>query len=158
MRRQDRAVTDLSEIVDIISRCSVIRLGLSDNGVPYIVPLSFGYKEKDGQITFFFHSAIEGRKIDIMKSNPHVCFELDNLLNIIQGETPCKWSAEYESVIGYGEISFIDDIEEKKSAMDLIVKKYGYAEVPEYSPGILARTALYKLSVSEIIGKRNVNV
>jgi len=156
MRRKDREVTDLNEIIDIISRCEVIHLGLVDDGRPYIVPLSFAHEETNGQITFVFHSAAEGRKIDIMKRNPHACFEMECSLKITRHEVLSKWSTEYESVMGYGEVEYIENDSERKHTMDLLVKRYGYEGVPEYSPQIFARTALYKLTVSEISGKRNV--
>ena len=154
MRRYDREVTDFEEIVEIISRCDVIRIGFSEDGIPYIVPLNFAYEANDGQITFFFHSAAKGKKIDIIKKNPYVCFELDRF-KIISDKIPCKWSAEYESIIGYGKIHFIDHYDEKKSAMDLIMKRYGFEGNCEYSPEVFSRTVLYKLSVNKITGKRN---
>ena len=157
MRRRDREVTDLEEITKIINKCEILHLGLVDNGVPYVVPLNFSFAENGGQMSFFFHSALEGRKIDIMKRNPFVCFELDCFFKITEGDIPCEWSAEHESVIGYGEIQFIEGFDEKKAALDLIMKKYGFEGTPEYSPNVFSRTALYKLSVSEITGKRNVS-
>lgn len=114
MRRKDREVTDLTEIIGIIDNCEIIRLGLSDKGMPYIVPLNFGYKVNNEQINFFFHSAPVGRKINIMKNNAFVCFELDCSFKITADAIPCKWSANHESVIGYGDISFISDNEERQ--------------------------------------------
>ena len=155
MRRRDREVTDFKEIVGIIDKCEVIRLGFVDDGKAYIVPLNFAYEEDGGQVTIVFHSALEGRKIDIMKENPCVCFEMDCPLGIARAETACEWSAEYESVIGYGDVRFIENDGEKKAAMDLIMKRYGYVGTPEYLPSVVSRTALYRLSVSELAGKRN---
>ena len=156
MRRKDREVTDFHEIIDIVSRCEVIRLGLVDDEKPYIVPLNYAFEEIDGQVTFYFHSALEGRKIDIIKKNPYACFEMDCSLKITRNEVLSKWSTEYESVIGYGDIERIEDAAEKKRAMDLIVKRHGFEGVPEYSDRIFSVTALYKLTVSEISGKRNI--
>ena len=156
MRRKDREVTDLHEIIDIISRCEIIRLGLVDDGKPYVVPLNFAYEETGGQVGFVFHSALEGRKIDIMKKNPHVCFEMDCSFKITRNAELSKWSTEYESVMGYGDIEVIVNDDERKYAMDLLVKRYGYEGVPKYSPQIFAKTAMYKLAVCELTGKRNI--
>jgi nitroimidazol reductase NimA-like FMN-containing flavoprotein (pyridoxamine 5'-phosphate oxidase superfamily) len=153
MRRKDREITDLKEIIRIIDKCDIIRLGLSDEGIPYIVPLNFAYEAREEPIIFYFHSATEGRKIDILKKNPYVCFELDGSFQIIQNETPCKWSAEHESVVGYGNVGFINDDREKKTAMDLIMHRYGYEGIPEYSPAVFNRTLVYKLTVCQITGK-----
>ena len=156
MRRRDREVTDLGEIVAIIGRCEVLHLGLVDDGKPYIVPLNYGFEEKDGQITLVFHSAQEGRKIDIIKRNPSACFELSRIHKIIRGEKPAGWTARYESVIGYGDVEIIENVAEKTAAMDLIMKKHGYEGVPEYAPQAIDETAICKLTVSEITAKRNM--
>jgi nitroimidazol reductase NimA-like FMN-containing flavoprotein (pyridoxamine 5'-phosphate oxidase superfamily) len=156
MRRKDREITDSKALIEIIDKCDIIRLGLSDEGIPYIVPLNFAYEANEAQIVFYFHSATEGRKIDILKKNSYVCFELDGSFKITRNETPCKWSAEHESVVGYGNIGFINDERDKKAAMDLIMHRYGYGEIPEYLPAVFNRTLLYKLTVCQITGKSNI--
>ncbi len=65
MRRNDSEITDRKDIDGIIRRCRVCRLAMCDGSQPYIVPLSFGY---DGSF-LYFHTAREGRKIDIIKRN-----------------------------------------------------------------------------------------
>ena len=67
MRRKDREITDKDKIKEIISACDCCRLGFNDNGKVYIVPLNFGFIEKNGEYTFYFHGAKTGRKHDIMK-------------------------------------------------------------------------------------------
>ena len=155
MRRKDREVTDIDELVSIINKCEVIRIAMIDNGKPYIVPLNFGFENVEKTI-FYFHSAAEGRKINILNENPYVCFELDCSFKIVTDEVACKWSAEHESIIGYGEISFIDNYSEKVQAMDCIMKKYGHIGKPIYNEAVFSKTILYKLVVSEITGKRNI--
>ena len=66
MRRRDREITDRNEIIRLIDVSKVCRLGLSDDGMPYIVPMLYGYAEEDGQIVFYFHGARKGRKMDII--------------------------------------------------------------------------------------------
>ena len=65
MRRKDKEITDIKSIEKIIQKSKVCRLGLSLNDTPYIVPVCFGYRAK----TLYFHSAQEGKKIDIIKKN-----------------------------------------------------------------------------------------
>jgi nitroimidazol reductase NimA-like FMN-containing flavoprotein (pyridoxamine 5'-phosphate oxidase superfamily) len=120
------------------------------------VPLNFAYETNEEQIVFYFHSATEGRKIDILKKDPYVCFELDDSFKITRNETPCKWSAEHESVVGYGNIEFINDDRDKKAAMDLIMHRYGYEGIAEYVPAVFHRTLLYKLTVCQVTGKSNI--
>ena len=77
MRRKDRAVTDRAQILDILSRCHCCRLGFQDKEEVYIVPLNFGYTESDGHLTLYFHSARQGRKIDLIARTHRAGFELD---------------------------------------------------------------------------------
>ena len=76
MRRREKEITDESTLESIILASLVCRLALSDGNQPYIVPLCFGYQDK----TLYFHSALEGKKIDIIKHNQNVCFEFDLVL------------------------------------------------------------------------------
>ena len=77
MRRSDREITDLDEILSIINDCKVIHLAMVDDGEPYLLPLNFGYTCEGGAFSFFCHSAREGRKLDILRKNPTVAFEMD---------------------------------------------------------------------------------
>ena len=72
MRRSDREITDLGEILSIINDCKVIHLAMVDDGEPYLLPLNFGYACEGGAFSFFCHSAREGRKLDILRKNPTV--------------------------------------------------------------------------------------
>lgn len=69
MRRKDREVTDITEIKDILDLCKTCHLAMVDNNMPYVIPLSYGYEMQDGTLTVYFHSAAEGKKIDILKNN-----------------------------------------------------------------------------------------
>lgn len=156
MRRHEREIRDFSEILSIIERSPVLRLGMVDDGEPYVVPLNFGYTSEDGLLTLYIHSATEGRKIDILKKSPRICFELDTSFNLIRHEFPCRWSAEYESVIGTGTVTFLTDSAEKKAALDHIMHRYGFEGHPLYNEQALERACLYKITVSQLTGKRNL--
>lgn len=71
MRRKDREITDINEIIKIIDECEIIRLGLADGDFPYIVPLNFAYDVKDNQIAFYIHGAMAGRKYELLMKNPY---------------------------------------------------------------------------------------
>lgn len=156
MRRKDREIKDFHDIVSVVDRCEIVRLAMVDHGRPYIVALNFGYLAGDGTLTLYMHSAAEGRKMDILKENPAVCFEMDCSFQITRDEIPCHWSAEHESVIGSGTIVFITEPTEKKAAMDAIMNHYGFEGVPEYNESTFRHTCLYKLVVDELSGKRNL--
>ncbi len=122
MRRKDREITDDAQIDEIILQSKCVHLGLNDNGKVYIVPLNFGFESKDGKRSFFFHSAKEGRKIDILRENPDVGFELDSGFELIPGDVACDYSARYKSVIGEGRVSFIEDKAEKRLSLQKLMK------------------------------------
>ncbi len=123
MRRKDREVTDISEIKDIIDKCRVCRLAMADKGKPYVVPLNFGYDLSGNTLTLYFHSAKEGRKIDILKENKAVCFEMANEGKLSMFEDPCDCGYYYQSVIGFGHAEFIKDAAEKCRALALLMKR-----------------------------------
>ncbi len=156
MRRSDKEITDFGEKLSIFGQCEILRLGMSDEGFPYIVPVNFGLEEDDGQIILYFHSATEGRKTDILKKAPHVCFETDCGFELKKADTACKWSAKYESVIGTGNVEQITAAEEKIRAFEVIMKKYGFPGKPEFDSSALERTNIYRLKVEEFSVKQSI--
>ncbi len=156
MRRNDREVTDLFELEQIIKSCSVCRLGLSQNNIPYVVPLNFGYELSGGRLTLFFHSAKEGTKLDIIKGNPNVCFEMDCGHELVAGKTACSCTMKYESVIGSGKIELVDDVQDRKYALSKIMEKYTGKMCSEFEEAVMNHVAVLKVNVSVFTGKRHV--
>ncbi len=148
MRRNDRQITDRSVIDGIIKRCKVCRLGMSDNGQPYIVPLSFGY---DGRL-LYFHAAAEGRKMDILKRNSRVCFEFDILEDVVPSEVACQWGMKYESVIGSGTAEIVEDANSKRAALELVMRQYSSADWT-FNEQALDATLVICVSIQDISGK-----
>ncbi|MDR2759002.1 MAG: pyridoxamine 5'-phosphate oxidase family protein, partial [Spirochaetaceae bacterium] len=107
MRRKDREITDIEELRGIISRCKVCRLAMAENNRPYVVPLNFGYEYQNGELILYFHGAQEGEKIDMLKKNPQVCFEMDGGHRLVEGREAHDYSFAYESIIGFGEVEFV---------------------------------------------------
>jgi len=122
MRRHDREVTDISELLAIIEACKVCRIGMQDGQGIYIVPLNFGYEYVDGNLTLYFHSAREGRKIDAIAHNAAVGFEMDCEHRLIEGATACKYGFSFKSIIGNGTASLVEEIDEKKRALGLLMR------------------------------------
>lgn len=156
MRRKDREVTDRSKIRDIIMSCDTCRLGLITDNAPYIVPLSFGYDEGRDKKTFYFHSANEGRKIDILKEQNMVGFELDTDCEIVKGANACQFTAMYKSIIGTGRIQFINRYEEKIEALNIIMRHYSSEEKFEYSEEMINRVCVFKLDIEELSCKEHI--
>ena len=156
MRRKDRQVTDIEDIVSIIQKCNVIHLGMVDEGKPYIVPLNFGLQTEGEHLSFYFHSAGEGRKIDILQKNPFVCFEMENFIDLYRDELVCKWSTQYETVMGEGIVTFIDDAKEKETAFINIVRRSGFKGNINFNPALFTVAKVYRLDVRHITAKRNI--
>ena len=154
MRRQDREVKDMNNILNIVSKCKVCRIAMLDKNKTYIVPLNYGYSYNDKALLLFFHSAPEGRKIDLLKSNPDVCFEMDCGHGLVTGDIACKYGYIYESVIGEGKIIFIENEEEKLYALNQIMKHQTETDKDYiFDDSTLRRTIVYKLAVETINGK-----
>lgn len=123
MRRKDREIIEISEVLDIVERAKVLRMGLFDGEYPYIVPLHYGYEYKDDALIFYAHGAKEGHKIDLIHANPNTCIELEANMEIVSGEDiPCKYGAYYASVIGRGTVKLVKDVQEKIRGLNLLMK------------------------------------
>ena len=148
MRRKEREISDRNAINEIVRRCKVCRIALCENGQPYIVPLNFGY---DGE-HLYFHSANDGKKIEIIKQNNRVGFEFDILHEIITAETPCEWGTKYESVVGSGIVEFIESQQEKAKALECILRQYG-GSFNEFKDSSLSSVTVFRVNIVSINGK-----
>mgnify|MGYP001667896081 FL=1 len=155
MRRADREIVDFDEIVGIVDKCYCCRLGFCDNGSAYIVPLNFGYKAEDKSLTFYFHSAREGRKIGLLASSPLVGFELDTGFELNTGSAACGYSAKFQSVIGSGTAEIVEDLQEKKLGLKLLMKHYTGRGDWDFSDRDCGSVAVIRLKVREMTCKRH---
>jgi nitroimidazol reductase NimA-like FMN-containing flavoprotein (pyridoxamine 5'-phosphate oxidase superfamily) len=156
MRKANREITDFDEIVGVMQDCGVCRLALNGpDGTPYIVPLNFGLAVDGNAVALYFHSALEGLKLDLIRRDNRAAFEMDCKHQLLPAEEGCRCSFAYESVMGAGTISLVDG-EEKVRGLDLIMAHYHLGENAHYSPAVVQRTAVYRLDVKTITGKRNV--
>lgn len=151
MRRKDREITNFNDMLNILKACTVCRIGLNDNGnVPYIVPLNFGLEVKGEQITFYFHGAPEGHKMDLIRQNDGaVSFEMDTDTQIVAGRLACDYTCKYHSVMGKGKIEIINDTGEKMHALRQIVTQYANAPNLAMSEEVVKKTCVMKLTVTE---------
>ena len=155
MRRKDREISGTDNLLNIIGKCKVCRLGICDSDVPYVVPLNFGYSYDNGILTLYFHSAHEGKKIDIIKKNNKACFELDCDHALIDGERACNYGFTFSSVIGFGTIEFINDTQEKIMALGYLMKHQTGKDIQfDFDVNELENVAVFKMTVSEYTGKQ----
>lgn len=153
MRRSDREVTGLTNILAILDKCDVMRIGLCDGNTPYVVPMNFAYETAGEEVFIYLHCASKGRKLDIIAKNNNVCFEADCSYKTLKAEKACDWSAEYQSVIGEGNIALITEGTQKISALNLLMKRHGFEGTPVYDQHDLAAVTVLRISVREITGK-----
>ncbi len=149
MRRKEKQITKTADIEQILKQGQVCRLGFVDKNVPYIVPMNYGYQDQ----ALYFHSAPAGRKIDLIKANPHVCFEVDELIKINKAANACDWGVSFKSVIGTGTARILDTPAEKKAGLDIIMAHYSGRSF-DYPDDMLAKTAVIKVTVEEMTGKQ----
>lgn len=122
MRRADREVRDCKGILHVLETCKVCRLGMTDEGKVYIVPMNYGYEYEEGKLFLYFHGAKEGKKLRLLGENPSVGIEMDGEHELAAGGTACQYSYYYASIIGNGKAEIITDPEEKSKALALIMK------------------------------------
>lgn len=151
MRQKNREIKDINKIEEVIDACEVCRIAINGEEYPYIVPLNFGY-EMGENLVLYFHSALEGMKIDLIKKNNKVSFEMDTAHELYSEESRGYCTFRYKSVIGTGEIYFIEDEEEKEYALQTIMDHY-HMEDFTWSRAAMPRTLVYKLEVRTITGK-----
>ena len=128
MRRQDRRVTEIEEIKGILNSTRIIHLGMMDGDYPYVVPLHFGFEFIDEVLYIYVHGHYEGKKFDLIKANPHVFIEIDGSDEALVsgGDIPCAYSSVYSSVMGRGEATYLEAIDEaideKSHGLQILMK------------------------------------
>ena len=150
MRRKEKEITEASAIEAIITKSLVCCLALSDGNSPYIVPLCFGYKDK----VLYFHGSLNGKKIDIIRKNQKVCFEFDINTEIVKAEDACHWSMKYRSVIGFGKAVLLEDKEEKRKALNIIMSQYSDRTF-QFNDDTLKKTGVIKVEIESMTGKQS---
>ncbi len=150
MRKKEREITDKAILEELLMRARICRLGLHDGEWPYVVPVNFGYA--GGHI--YFHSSQKGRKMDILRAHPRVCFELDMDVEVVAGERPCNYTTNYKSVIGFGTAVILEDEAEKIEGLRVIMRRHG-GPVEGYRPEVVPRTAVIRIDIESMTGKAN---
>lgn len=151
MRRLDKQITDPEILNKILNESHICRLGLVENGEAYIAPVNFAHA--DGVI--YIHSALAGRKIDIIRSNNRVSFEMELDYELVTSDIPCGWTEKYRSIMGKGSIIIDNDLNSKKHGLNLIMRKYGATMELNYDEKILARMMILKLTIESYTGKQS---
>jgi hypothetical protein len=137
-------------IDSIIDRAEVCRMALADGDQPYMVTLNFGY-ENDA---LYFHCALEGRKIDIIRRNSKACVSFDADTEMVTEEKACGWTMRYKSVVGFGRASLIEGHEAKKEALAVIMRHYSDRAFT-FQDAAVRKTMVIKVELERLTGKES---
>ena len=150
MRRSDREITDVKLIEAFIAKEQIMRIAFYDNGEIYIVPVNYGYTNDSGQFAFYFHGAKAGRKYELSKGSPNIGFEIDGNYELLEADIACDFSAKFQSVVGTGKISIVEDREEKLKGLNFLMRQTSDNAEWQYSEEMINAVAVYKVDVNKI--------
>ena len=152
MTKRELQVTDLNEIRGILDTAKVLHLGLAVDNEPYVVPMNYGHTMEDGKLVLYLHSAVRGRKLDMIRANPRVFFTVDCDLQPFEGRVACQYGLSYSSVAGRGEARIVEDVEEKKKAMSVLMKTQTGRDF-SFDDRLVSIVAVIRIDVEEYTAK-----
>lgn len=153
MRRQDRQINDENEISEILSQGKFAVVSMCRDNEPYIVTLSYGYDK--AQNAMYFHSALEGLKMEFITYNPNVC------ATIIEdrGYKMDKCSHRYRSLVINGKVSIVENLDDKKHGMEVLLDHLETTpsitkERALKSDNVYQNVAILKMDITNVVGKK----
>lgn len=158
MRRKDREIKNIDDIFSVIRQCKTIHIAMVDDGKPYAVALNFGFDRTGDTLLLYLHSAFEGRKMDILKKNPNVYFQMDCNHAPAPGSpgNPCSFSWDFDSVMGSGQAAFLTEPSQKEHALNRILQCVGDLEEEFTFPEkMLENTCVWQIASNDFTGKRH---
>lgn len=153
MTRREFEVTDKNEMIEILDKCKILHLGLVDGDEPYVVAMNYGYTLEGDDLTLYLHAATAGHKLDLMRANPKVFFEMDCDVIPFEGKVACQYGTSYSSIMGKGYAELLEDVEAKKEAMSLFMKSQTGGDF-EFNDKLVSIVSVIKITVSEYTAKR----
>lgn len=160
MRRPLKEVKDDYKTNDFLSSAKVGYLGLTDEEGTYVVPLNFVWLDKK----IYFHGSDVGRKTEAIKMANRVCFTISEDRGTVASPVPADTGTAYMSVMIFGKIHIIDDLEKQTAALQAMLDKFvpGYFEhelaqkhVETYISSAGSKTAVYCLEPDQITAKED---
>ena len=152
LTKRERQVTDPEQIRHILDTGKVLHLGLAVDNEPYVVPMNYGYTMEDGRLVVYLHSAVRGKKLDMIRQNPKVFFEIDCDRMPFEGKLPCQYGMVYSSVMGRGTATIVEDVEEKKQAMQVLMKTQTGKDF-SFEDRLVSIVAVIRIDVAEYTAK-----
>jgi len=153
MRKKNQEICDPETIQTILKTSRICRIAMVDGDVPYILPFNYGFADNH----IYIHSAPEGKKIDLLRKNARVCFEIEDHIEIIEADKACDWTTKYRSIIGYGTMEIITDPIQKRQGLDIIMLHYGDKKNHVYDDKNVNRMVILRLKIEQMTGKQSSN-
>ena len=152
MTKREFRVTDPVEIEKILSTAKVLHLGMAVNNEPYVVPMNYGHTMENGKLVLYLHSAVRGKKLDMLRQNPNVFFEMDCDREPFAGKVPCQYGLAYSSIMGRGVARIVENVEEKKHAMSVLMKTQTGKDF-SFEDRLVSIVAVIRIDVTEYFAK-----
>ena len=151
MSIKDKTIQNREQILDIIRRATVCRVGLIVDGAPLILPMNFGFRDP----YLYFHSSPKSVKLDQLRACPEVCVEMDIEHELQKGKLPCGWTMRFESVIGYGTAEILTDPEDKRVGLAAVMEQYGGTAdgIPDKA---VDGVAIIRIRLNQLTGRSNL--
>ena len=152
MTKRERQVTDPQQILEILDKGKVLHLGLCVDNEPYVVPMNYGYTMEDSKLVLYLHSAVRGKKLDMIRANPKVFIAIDCDRQPFDGVKPCQYGLVYSSVMGKGTARIVENVEEKKQAMTILMKTQTGKDF-QFEDRLVSIVAVIRIDVDEYTAK-----
>ena len=153
--KREQRITDQNQILSLLDAGKVLHLGLCVDNEPYVIPMNYGYTMEDEKLVVYLHSAVRGRKLDMIRANPKVYFEFATELQPFAGKLPCQYGLAYSAVMGKGTARIVEDVEQKKQAMTILMKTQTGKDFT-FNEELVSIVAVIRIDVEEYTAKRRL--
>ena len=152
MTKREFQITDEAKIRQILDSAKVLHLGLAVDNEPYVVPMNYGVAKEDGKLVLYLHSATQGKKLDMIRANPNVFFEMDCDRMPFEGKVACQYGMVYSSIMGRGTAHIVEDVEEKTKAMSILMKTQTGMDFT-FTERLVSIVSVIRIDVTEFTAK-----
>lgn len=153
MFKKEKEITDVEVLFDVLKKGKYASIALSEKNKPYIVTMNYGYDAEKKAL--YFHCALKGLKLDILSQNPRVCATVME----DHGYKMDECSHAYRSIVFWGTLKVVQDLEEKKYGMEVLfrhletnpdpIRERNFKTERDYS-----KVNILRLNIEEITGKQ----
>ncbi len=153
MRKKNQEIRDEQILEEMLSQATICRVAMTDQEAPYLLAFNYGYRNR----VIYIHSATAGKKIDLLRENPRVCFEIESKSELVKGGNACDWSTTYRSIVGYGNVEIVTDSAQKKEGLQIIMSQHGAPELNVFKEKNVDSVVILKLAIDSMTGKQSGN-